>query len=171
MIPLRMGDAGWSLPSQASSTAHDAFPEDGIRGIRQSRRFVSWPTALLFVEPRPAYIRHRHGHPPPGAFCDRHHISNGGFLKGYSVGRMVTGYLILEPAPTIRTPPEMDSLVFIGARNIARIAHLDIPQGPYFHYRSTCDCFAGWTSDALRACQRQPCKLKTRKSWRVSVHP
>ena len=29
------------------------------------------PTALLFVEPRPAFIRHRHGPPPSGDAPDR----------------------------------------------------------------------------------------------------
>jgi hypothetical protein len=38
-----------------------SFPNLRRMGLRQSRRFVSWPTALLFVKPRPAYIRPRRG--------------------------------------------------------------------------------------------------------------
>jgi len=110
------------------------------------------------------------------SFRDWRHIANDGFMRGSSRQKNRSGGLTIlitsrrlsmtarscEPAPTIRTPSEMDNLVSMGGW-IARVGCRDIPGVRCFRHRSACHYRACWISSVF-ACQRQGCELKKPES-------
>ena len=96
------------------------------------------------------------------SFRDWHHTATGEFLKelNYCGHKLIQAAPSCEPAPTIRTPSEMDSSVSMGRRNIARVTRRDVPGVRRSDHRNTRQCCAFWISGACHACQRQGCELK-----------
>src|SRR5262249_7263605 len=54
-------DSSLGLPGSTAPTCWCQIRSASFGELRQSRRLSAWPAALLFVEPRPAYIRPRRG--------------------------------------------------------------------------------------------------------------